>query len=119
MVRRTIGTPVAGTRSQYVQYVGPWGASRPEPPVRTQRGRLVRVACTYPAEAPERTCQLSGRQTERAPCASAAARAASNVESSCSLAAPAGRAGLGTSGESFTPFHTALPRGPNHFCMPG
>ena len=34
------------------------GASRPAPPVRTQRGRLVRVACTYPTEAPGRTCQL-------------------------------------------------------------
>ena len=62
---------------------GALGASRPAPPVRTQRGRLVRVACTYPTEAPGRTCQLSGRQTERAPCASAAARAASNVECSC------------------------------------
>jgi len=33
-------------------------ASRPAPPVRTQRGRLVRVARTYPAEAPGCTCQL-------------------------------------------------------------
>ena len=24
-VRGTFGTPVAGTRTQYVQYVGPWG----------------------------------------------------------------------------------------------
>ena len=52
-VRGTYGTAVAGTRTQYVLYVGPWvGASRPAPPVRTQRGRLVRVARTYPTEAP-------------------------------------------------------------------
>ena len=31
---------------------GAVGASRPAPPVRTVRGRLVRVARTYPAEAP-------------------------------------------------------------------
>ena len=37
---------------------GALGASRPAPPVRTQRGRLVRVAGTYPTEAPGRTCQL-------------------------------------------------------------
>ena len=40
---------------------GALGASRPAPPVRTQRGRLVRVARTYPTyptEAPRRTCQL-------------------------------------------------------------
>ena len=37
------------------------GASRPVPPVRTQRGRPVRVARTYPTEAPGRTCQLSPR----------------------------------------------------------
>ena len=28
------------------------GASRPAPPVRTVRGRLVHVSCTYPTEAP-------------------------------------------------------------------
>ena len=33
--------------------------SRPAPPVRAQRGRPVRVARTYPTEAPGRTCQLS------------------------------------------------------------
>jgi hypothetical protein len=37
---------------------GALGASRPAPPVRTQRWRLVRVACTYPTEAPGRTSQL-------------------------------------------------------------
>ena len=37
---------------------GALGASRPAPPVRTQRGRLVRVACTYPTEARGRTRQL-------------------------------------------------------------
>ena len=80
-----------GTRTQYVLYVGPWGQatlrlryvpnaggwyaypvrtvrgalgeSRPVRPVRTQRGRLVRVACTYPTEAPGRTCQLSSKPT--------------------------------------------------------
>jgi hypothetical protein len=40
---------------------GALGASRPAPPVRTQRGRLVRVARTYPTEAPGRTCQLRRR----------------------------------------------------------
>ena len=55
-VRGTYPTPEAGTRTQYVQYAGPW-ASRPALPVRTQRGRLVRVARTYPTEAPGRTCQ--------------------------------------------------------------
>ena len=34
-------------------------ARLPAPPVRTQRGRLVRVARTYPTEAAGRTCQLS------------------------------------------------------------
>ena len=38
---------------------GALGTSRPAPPVRTQRGRLVRVAGTYPREAPGRTRQLS------------------------------------------------------------
>ena len=40
---------------------GALGASRPAPPVRTQRGRLVRVARTYPTEAPGRTCQPRSR----------------------------------------------------------
>ena len=56
--RGTCGTPEAGTRTQYVQYTGAVGAGCPVPPVRTQRGRLVRVARTYPTEAPGRTCQL-------------------------------------------------------------
>jgi hypothetical protein len=38
---------------------GALGAGRPAPPVRIQRERLVRVACTYPTEAPGRTCELS------------------------------------------------------------
>jgi hypothetical protein len=38
---------------------GALGASRPAPTVRTLRGRLVRVARTYPTEAPGRTRQLS------------------------------------------------------------
>ena len=38
---------------------GALGASHPAPPVRTQRARLVRVARTYPTEAPGRTRQLS------------------------------------------------------------
>ena len=43
----------------YVRYArGALGSGRPAPPVRTQRGRLVRVARTYPTEAPGRTCQL-------------------------------------------------------------
>ena len=37
---------------------GALGASCPAPPVRTQRGRLVRVVRTYPTEAPRRACQL-------------------------------------------------------------
>ena len=37
---------------------GALGASRPAPAVRTQRGRPVRVARTYPTEAPRRACQL-------------------------------------------------------------
>ena len=37
---------------------GALGVSRPAPPVRTQRGRLVRVAGTYSTEAPGRTRQL-------------------------------------------------------------
>ena len=37
---------------------GTLGASRTVRPVRTQRGRLVRVARTYPTEAPRRACQL-------------------------------------------------------------
>ena len=39
---------------------GALGASRPAPLVRTVRGRLVRVACACPTEAPGRTCQPSG-----------------------------------------------------------
>ena len=46
IVRGTHRTPVAGTRTQCVQYVGPWKAGRPAPPVRTARGRLVRVAAS-------------------------------------------------------------------------
>ena len=57
-----------GTR--YVRYHRGWhaypvrtvrgalGASRPAPLARTVRGRLIRVACTYPTEAPGRACQL-------------------------------------------------------------
>ena len=51
-VRGAYGTPEAGTRTQYVQYVAPLEASRPAPLVRTQRGRLRR---------PGRTCQLRWR----------------------------------------------------------
>ena len=54
---------VPNARGWYVYPVrtvrGALGASRPAPPVRTQRGRLVRVARTYPTEASGRTCQLS------------------------------------------------------------
>ena len=50
-------TPEAGARAPYVQCVT-LGAGRPARPVRTQRGRLVRVARTYPTEAPGRTRQL-------------------------------------------------------------
>ena len=58
-VRGTYGTPVTGTRTQYVQRVPPWGVGRPAPRVlRAVRGRPVRVACTYPTEAPGRACQL-------------------------------------------------------------
>ena len=39
--------------------------SRPAPPVRAQRGRLVRVARMYPMEAPGRTCQLRARPHRR------------------------------------------------------
>ena len=55
----TYPTPEAGTCTPYVHY-STWGlgASRPAPSVRTQRGRPVRAACTYPTEAPGRTCQL-------------------------------------------------------------
>ena len=53
-------TPEAGTCTQYVQVRGALGASRPAPPVRTQRGRLVRVARTYPSEAPGRTLSAQG-----------------------------------------------------------
>ena len=65
-------TPLAagchGTR--YVRYRRGWhaypvravrgalGAGRPAPLARTVRGRLIRVACTCPTEAPGRTCQL-------------------------------------------------------------
>ena len=53
---------VPNARGWYVYPVrtvrGALGASRPAPPVRTQRGRLVRVAGTYPTEAPGRTRQL-------------------------------------------------------------
>ena len=41
---------------------GALGASRPAPPVRTQRGRPVGEACT---EAPGRTCQLRSAQAAR------------------------------------------------------
>ena len=34
-------------------------------PVRTQGGRLVRVARTYPTKAPEHTCQLGIAQVEQ------------------------------------------------------
>ena len=70
--------------ARYVRYARGWyyacpvrttergalGASRPAPPVRTQRGRLVRVARTYPTEAPGRTCQLRAalRSTEDEQC---------------------------------------------------
>ena len=43
---RMAGTRMAVTRTQCVQYVGPWKAGRPAPPVRTARGRLVRVAAS-------------------------------------------------------------------------
>ena len=51
--------PEAGTRTQYVQYRGALLTGRPAPPVRTQRGRPVRVARAYPTEAPGRACQPS------------------------------------------------------------
>ena len=51
-------TPEAGARAPYVQCVT-LGAGRPARPVRTQRGRLVRVARTYPTEAPGRTQRVS------------------------------------------------------------
>ena len=44
---------------------GALGASRPVRPVRTQHGRLVRVARTYPTKAPEHTCQLRIAQVEQ------------------------------------------------------
>ena len=53
------GTPEAGTRTQYVQCVMTPGAGRPVPPVRAQRGRLVRVARANATEARGRACQLS------------------------------------------------------------
>ena len=54
---------VHNTRGWYAYSVrGALGASRPVRPVRTQRGRLVRVARTYPTEAPGRTCQLRTAQ---------------------------------------------------------
>jgi hypothetical protein len=57
--RGTYPTPEAGTRAYPVRTVrGALGASRPARPVRTRSGRLVRVARTYPTEAPGRTCQL-------------------------------------------------------------
>ena len=52
-----------------VRVRGALGASRPAPPVRAQRGRLVRGARTYPTEAPGRTRQLSPRPARGArPC---------------------------------------------------
>ena len=51
--------PEAGRRNPVRTVHGALGASHPVRPVRTQRGRLVRVARTYPTEAPGRTCQLS------------------------------------------------------------
>ena len=60
------GTPEAGTRAQYVQarqypvptVRGALRASRPAPPVRTLRGRLVRSLYVPSPQAPGRTCQL-------------------------------------------------------------
>ena len=80
---------------------GALGASRPAPPVRTQRGRLVRVVRTYPTEAPGRTRQLrrapsgSGRRAERggaAPAAGARAQHCARRPPPCSEARPAAQA---------------------------
>ena len=58
------GTAEAGTRTQYVQCAGPWGQAalrlRYTYPTREAGARspYVRVARTYPAKGPARTCQL-------------------------------------------------------------
>ena len=54
-VRGTYGTPEAGTRTQYVQCVMPGGQAALRLRymyVPNAGARLVRVACTYPTEAP-------------------------------------------------------------------
>ena len=45
-------TAEAGTRTQYVLYVGPWGQAALRLRLRTQHVGLVRVASPYGTEAP-------------------------------------------------------------------
>ena len=60
----TYPTPEAGTCTPYVQNVGP--GVKPPCASGTYPTRLVRVARTYPTEAPGRTCQLSFSQNATA-----------------------------------------------------
>ena len=90
--------------ARYVRYARGWyaypvrtvrgalGAGRPAPSVRTQRGRLVRVARTYPTEAPGRASQLRSAR-------SAAARTSSSSLASshrCTCATAVGGGALST-----------------------
>ena len=62
--RGTHGTPPGWHAYPARTVLGALGASRPAPPVRTQRGRLVRVPyvpCGCPGGDNERTCQLRER----------------------------------------------------------
>ena len=55
-------TPEAGTRRQYVRYVGPWGLAalrlRYVPNAGGWHALGARSPYVQPTEAPERTCQL-------------------------------------------------------------